>query len=162
MGKLERLDIDVSLDSSFGKQEPNLIDVYEQRESVPLVSKKDDEIVSFSANLIKCFKSKIKKSPARLRVDSLIETYKTAGEAYELNSGCSLSVWCMANVNRFLSVAEGKDFNVSSMDAYIVEAEEELKKLNLDFDFESVNDLYIETRRESIKNTMDARLEREF
>ena len=48
------------------------------------------------------------------------------------------------------------------MDAYIVEAEEELKKLNLDFDFESVNDLYIETRRESIKNTMDARLEREF
>ena len=65
MGKLERLDIDVSLDSSFGKQEPNLIDVYEQRESAPLVSKKDDEIVSFSANLIKCFKSKIKKSPAR-------------------------------------------------------------------------------------------------
>ena len=63
MGKLERLDIDVSLDSAFGKQEPNLIDVYEQEVNTPSVPKKDDEIVSFSADLIKCFKSKIKKVP---------------------------------------------------------------------------------------------------
>ena len=162
MGKLERLDIDVSLDSAFGKQEPNLIDVYEQEINAPSMPKKDDEIVSFSADLIKCFKSKIKKSPARLRVDSLIETYKTAEEAYAPTSQYNLSVWCMANVNRFLNVAEGMDFNVSSIDTYITQAKEELKELNLDFDFKSVNDLYIETRKESIRNTMDARLEREF
>jgi len=162
MGKLERLDIDVSLDSSFGKQEPNLIDIYEKKEEPSSTPKNDDEMVSFSANLVKCFKSKIKASPARLRVDSLIETYKSAEESYTPNSDHTLSIWCMANVNRFLSVAEGKDFNVSTMDAHVAQAKKELKELNLDFNFKSVHDLYIETRKESIKNAMNYRLEREF
>ena len=162
MGKLERLDIDVSLDSCFGKQEPNLIDIYsEKKDSFP-TPKKDDEIVCFSASLVKCFKSKIKESSAKLRVDSLIETYKGAEESYGQQSNCNLSVWCMASVNRFLNVAEGKDFNVSDVESYIAQAEKELKDLNLDLNFKTVDDLYIETRKESIKNTMDSRLEREF
>ena len=68
----------------------------------------------------------------------------------------------MANVNRFLNVAEGKNFNVSDMQPYVIEAEEDLQKFNLNLDFKSVDDLYIETRKESIQNTMDSRLEREF
>ena len=68
----------------------------------------------------------------------------------------------MANVNRFLNVAEGKNFNVSDMQPYIIKAEEDLQKFNLNLDFKSGDDLYIETRKESIQNTMDSRLEREF
>jgi len=162
MGKLERLDIDVSLGSCFGKQESNLIDVYEGKEEALPALKKDDEIVSFSADLVKCFKFKIKESSARLRVDALIQTYKSAEETYAKESNCNLSVWCMANVNRFLNVAEGKNFNVSDMQPYIIKAEEDLEKFNLNLDFKSVHDLYIETRKESIQNTMDSRLEREF
>ena len=162
MGKLERLDIDVSLDSCFGKQESNLIDVYEEKEDPSPALKKDDETVAFSADLVKCFRSKIKESSARLRVDSLIQTYKGAEETYHEECGCNLSVWCMANVNRFLNVAEGKNFNVSDMQPYIIKAEEDLQKFNLNLDFKSVDDLYIETRKESIQNTMDSRLEREF
>ena len=162
MGKLERLDIDVSLDSCFGKQESNLIDVYNKKEDSLAAHKKDDEIVSFSSDLVKCFKSKIKESSAKLRVDSLIETYKGAEETYSEESKCSLSAWCMANVNRFLNVAEGKNFNVSEVEPYIVKAEQELKELNLNLNFQTVDDLYIETRKESIRNTMESRLERQF
>ena len=162
MGKLERLDIDVSIDSCFGKQGVNLIDIYEEKENTHSPQKQDDEVVAFSAALVKCFRSKIKESAAKLRVDSLIETYKGAEETYNEGAKCNLSVWCMANVNRFLSVAEGKNFNVSDMDPYIIEATEELKDLNLDLSFERVDDLYIETRKESIKNTIDSRLQREF
>ena len=152
MGKLERLDIDVSLDSCFGKQESNLIDIYEGKEGTLPALKKDDEIVSFSADLVKCFKFKIKESSARLRVDSLIQTYKSAEETYTKESDCTLSVWCMANVNRFLNVAEGKNFNVSDIKPYIIKAEEDLQEFNLNLDFKSVDDLYIETRKESIQN----------
>ena len=53
MGKLERLDIDVSLDSCFGKQESNLIDIYEEKECSSPALEKDDETVAFSADLDK-------------------------------------------------------------------------------------------------------------
>ena len=55
MGKLERLDIDVSLDSCFGKQESNLIDVYEGKECPSPSLEKDDETVAFSADLVTKF-----------------------------------------------------------------------------------------------------------
>ena len=162
MGKLERLDIDVSIDSCFEKREANLIDVYKNKEEPFSPPKEDDEIVSFSAALVKCFKSKIKNSSAKLRVDSLIETYKNAQETYDPKADCGLSVWCMANVNRFLSVAERKNFNVLDIDPYVIKAKEELEELNLNIKFSDVDELYIETRKESIKNRLDSRLEREF
>tara|TARA_B100000427_G_scaffold60826_1_gene47885 strand:+ start:572 stop:1060 length:489 start_codon:yes stop_codon:yes gene_type:complete len=162
MGNLDRLDFDITGDAFPKGENVKMIDVYGK--SSPSISKEVeiDEYIVFSSDLIKCFKSKVKKSPAKLRVDSLIETYKSAEESYVPNSTYNLPTWCMANVNRFLSVAEGKDFNVSTMDSYVTQAKEELKELNLEFNFESVNDLYIETRKESIQNIINYRLEREF
>ena len=73
MDNLNKLDFDVSYDTSFSSEKPNLIDVYDNKKTEVLESKEDDEFVSFSANLIKCFKSKIKESSAKLRVDSQLD-----------------------------------------------------------------------------------------
>ena len=104
MDNLNKLDFDVSYDTSFSSEKPNLIDIYDNKKAEVLESKEDDEFVYFSANLIKCFKYKIKESSAKLRVDSLIDTYKAAENTYDKKSDCTLSEWCMANVNRFLNI----------------------------------------------------------
>ena len=55
----------------------------------------------------------------------------------------------MANVNRFLKIAEGKEFNLN-----IDSAKQDLLDYNLDVDFDSVDQLYIETRKETISNAI--------
>ena len=40
------------------------------------------------------------------------------------------------------------------MQPYIKRAEKDLQKFNLNLDFKSIDDLYIETRKEAIQNTM--------
>ena len=59
----------------------------------------------------------------------------------------------MANVNRFLNIAEGKEFNLDSM-ANIDAAKEDIQHYNLQIDFDSIDQLYIETRREAINNAI--------
>ena len=162
MDDLNKLDFDVSYGTSFSPEEPSLIDVYEPKTGTIEVDLPDDKFVTFSASLIKCFRSKIKESSAKLRVDSLIDTYKAAEDSYSTEKDCTLSGWCMANVNRFLDIAEGKEFNLESTCIDKEEIKKELEKYNLDLDFDSISQLYIETRKESIKNTLDARLERQF
>ena len=99
MDDLNKLDFDVSYDADFSKEKTNLIDVYARNEEVVESQKEEDKLISFSADLINCFKDKVKKSSKRLRVDSLIETYKAAEETYDENMECTLGEWCMANVN---------------------------------------------------------------
>ena len=147
MDNLNKLDFDVSYGDRFSAEEPNLIDIYATKEEEPLKEKEDDKFISFSANLIKCFKSKIKESSAKLRVDSLINTYKADEDTYDKEAGFTLSEWCMANVNRFLDIAEGKTFNLEDVSINKEEMKKDLEKYDLNLDFNSISELYIETRK---------------
>ena len=159
MDDLDKLDFNVSYGDQFSTEEPSLIDVYTSKQDEPSEEKEDDKFVCFSADLVKCFKLKIKQSLARLRVDSLIDIYKSAEASYESNKDCTLSQWCMANVNRFLDIAEGKDFNLNDKEIDIDRAKRDLIENNLELEFQSIDQLYIETRKEAINNAIASRIE---
>lgn len=149
MDNLNKLDFDVSYDTSFSSEEANLIDVYARDAEVTAAQKEEDKLISFSAALIDCFKNKVKNSPERLRVDSLVATYKEAGETYKEQTDCTLNEWCMAHVNRFLNIAEKKDFVLD-----LNKAKQDLIEYGLEVEFDSVDQLYIETRKEAISNAI--------
>ena len=147
---LDKLDFDVSYSIIFGKEEVDLIDIYERKASSFEVDMPEDKFVSFSSNLIKCFKSKIKDSPSKTRTDTLIEVYRNAEDNYEKSEDCSLSLWCMASVNAFLGIAEASTFNSIPSLEQIENTKKDLEEFKLDLDFESIEDLYLETRREAL------------
>ena len=149
MDNLNKLDFDVSYDTSFSSEKANLIDVYARDVEVTAAQKEEDKLISFSAALIDCFKNKVKNSPERLRVDSLVATYKEAGETYKEQTDCTLNEWCMAHVNRFLNIAEKKDFVLD-----LNKAKQDLIEYGLEVEFDSVDQLYIETRKEAINNAI--------
>ena len=159
MDDLDKLDFNVSYGDRFSAEEPSLIDVYKPKEGGSSEEKEDDKFVCFSSDLVKCFKLKIKQSSARLRVDSLIDIYKNAEASYESNKDYTLSQWCMANVNRFLDIAEGKDFNLDDKEIDIKRAKKDLMENNLELEFQSIDELYIETRKEAINNAIASRIE---
>ena len=147
---LDKLDFDVSYSIIFGKEEVDLIDIYEPKASSFEVDMPEDKFVTFSSNLIKCFKSKIKDSPNKMRTDTLIEVYRNAEDTYEKSEDCSLSLWCMASVNAFLGIAEASTFNSIPSLEQIENTKKDLEEFKLDLDFESIEDLYLETRREAL------------
>ena len=147
---LDKLDFDVSYDIIFGKEEVDLIDIYEPKTSSFEVDMPEDKFVTFSSNLIKCFKSKIKDSPSKIRTDALIEVYRNAEDNYEKSEDYNLSLWCMASVNAFLGIARASTFNVIPSSEQIEDAKKDLEEFELNLDFESIEDLYLETRREAL------------
>ena len=147
---LDKLDFDVSYSIIFGKEEVDLIDIYERKTSSFEAEMPEDKFVNFSSNLIKCFKSKIKDSNNKIRTDTLIEVYRNAGENYEESEGCTLSLWCMASVNAFLGIAEASTFNAIPSAEQIENTKKDLEEFKLDLDFESIENLYLETRREAL------------
>ena len=147
---LDKLDFDVSYDIIFGKEEVDLIDIYEPKTSSFEVDMPEDKFVTFSSSLIKCFKSKIKDSPSKIRTDALIEVYRNAEDNYEKSEDCHLSLWCMASVNAFLGIARASTFNVIPSSEQIEDAKKDLEEFELNLDFESIEDLYLETRREAL------------
>lgn len=153
MGNLNKLDFDITGETFPQEGNVKFIDISNKKEEPVTAETEEDKYISFSADLIKCFKDKVKKSPARLRVDSLVDTYKIAEETYSKSMKCTLGEWCMANVNRFLNIAEGKEFNLDSM-ANIDAAKEDIQHYNLQVNFDSIDQLYIETRREAINNAI--------
>ena len=55
----------------------------------------------------------------------------------------------MAHVNRFLNIAEKKDFVLD-----LNKAKQDLIEYGLEVEFDSVDQLYIETRKEAINNAI--------
>ena len=147
---LDKLDFDVSYSIIFGKEEVDLIDIYEPKASSFEVDMPEDKFVTFSSNLIKCFKSKIKDSPNKMRTDTLIEVYRNAEDNYEKSEDCNLSLWCMASVNAFLGIAKASTFNTTPSAEQIENAKKDLEEFELNLDFGSIADLYLETRREAL------------
>ena len=154
MGNLDRLDFDISGDAFPQEKNVKIIDIYSTSSEKSKEENAIDKYVVFSSNLIKCFKSKLKDSSARLRVDSLIKAYKAAEDTYNKDDKHSLSLWCMANVNCFLDITEGKNFNIEPSERQLSRASEDLEKFNLIDNFDSIEQLYIETRQEAIKNAI--------
>ena len=126
---LDKLDFDVSYDIIFGKEEVDLIDIYERKTSSFEVDMPEDKFVTFSSNLIKCFKSKIKDSSSKTRTDTLIEVYRNAEETYGEAEDCTLSSWCMASVNAFLGIAEASTFNTIPSAEQIENTKKDLEEL---------------------------------
>ena len=147
---LDKLDFDVSYNIIFGKEEVDLIDIYEPKTSSFEVDMPEDKFVTFSSSLIKCFKSKIKDSPSKIRTDALIEVYRNAEDNYEKSEDCNLSLWCMASVNAFLGIARASTFNTIPSSQQIEDAKKDLEEFKLNLDFGSIEDLYLETRREAL------------
>mgnify|MGYP003672381479 FL=1 len=147
---LDKLDFDVSYDIIFGKEEVDLIDIYERKTSSFEVDLPEDKFVTFSSNLIKCFKSKVKNSPSKIRTDTLIEVYRNAEETYRESENYTLSSWCMACVNAFVGIAEASTFNTIPSVEQIENTKKDLEEFELDLDFESIENLYLETRREAL------------
>jgi hypothetical protein len=110
----------------------------------------EDKFVTFSSNLIKCFKSKVKNSPSKIRTDTLIEVYRNAEETYGESEDCTLSSWCLASVDAFLGIAEASTFNTVPSEEQIENTQKDLEEFELSLDFESIKDLYLETRREAL------------
>ena len=147
---LDKLDFDVSYSIIFGKEEVDLIDIYEPKTSTFEVNMPEDKFVTFSSNLIKCFKSKVKNSPSKIRTDTLIEVYRNAEETYGESEDCTLSSWCLASVDAFLGIAEASSFNMEPSREQIENTQKDLEEFELSLDFESIKDLYLETRREAL------------
>ena len=147
---LDKLDFDVSYSIIFGKEEVDLIDIYEPKTYTFEVDMPEDKFVTFSSNLIKCFKSKVKNSPSKIRTDTLIEVYRNAEETYGESEDCTLSSWCLASVDAFLGIAEASSFNMEPSREQIENTQKDLEEFELSLDFESIKDLYLETRREAL------------
>ena len=147
---LDKLDFDVSYSIIFGKEEVDLIDIYEPKTSTFEVNMPEDKFVTFSSNLIKCFKSKVKNSPSKIRTDTLIEVYRNAEETYGESEDCTLSSWCLASVDAFLGIAEASTFNTVPSEEQIENTQKDLEEFELSLDFESIKNLYLETRREAL------------
>ena len=155
LDNLDKLDFDISYDIIFGKEEVDLIDIYEPKVATIEVDLPDDEFVSFSSNLIKCFRSKIKEGEHKLKVDTLIEVYRNAEASYDESKNYSLSLWCMASVNAFLGILVASNFDVAPSAEQIENAEKDLGEFELILDFASIKNLYLETRREALAERSD-------
>jgi|TARA_Y100000296_G_scaffold82924_1_gene112824 hypothetical protein len=147
---LDKLDFDVSYNIIFGKEEVDLIDIYQPKTETGEIDVPEDKFVTFSSNLVKCFKSKIKDGLNKVRTDSVIEVYRNAEDTYEKSEECTLSLWCMASVNAFLGIAKASTFNTVPSKEQIEDSRKDLEEFELNLDFESIEDLYLETRREAL------------
>jgi len=153
---LDKLDYDVSYGADFQKRKVEVIDVYSEENDIQESLAEDDRYVAFSSKLIKCFRGKMKESEKRLRLDSLIEAYKNAEDTYEKSTDLSLSEWCMASVNNFLNIVEGNNYNMSPSEADIEKAKKDLEKFDLNEEFKTTAQLYLETRKETIDHAINA------
>jgi hypothetical protein len=147
---LDKLDFDVSYNIIFGKEEVDLIDIYQPKTETGEIDVPEDKFVTFSSNLVKCFKSKIKDGLNKVRTDSVIEVYRNAEDTYEKSEECTLSLWCMASVNAFLGIVKASTFNTVPSKEQIEDSRKDLEEFELNLDFESIEDLYLETRREAL------------
>ena len=153
---LDKLDYDVSYGADFQKRKVEVIDVYQKQNDAKVSFEEDDKYVAFSSKLIKCFRHKMKESEKRLRLDSLIEAYKNGEDTYAQESDVTLSEWCMASVNNFLSIAEGTNYNMTPSLNDIEEARKDLKNFDLGEEFTTTTQLYLETRKETIDHAISA------
>jgi len=130
---------------------------------------KDQSVVfiEYSNKIVAALEAKAKKhnkenERKKTKVDTLKKVYKSSALDYQPSEDITKNLWCMARVNMFLKLLCGKladvelkkieneqqDFDISSSlipsETDIELAKEDIKNYNLDFNFENVNDLYLD------------------
>jgi hypothetical protein len=145
------------------------IDVTNYPEKSENENQKGKDFVEYSNRIVDALSAKVqghnKSKPKTVtNIKILKKVYRNAARDYETNENLSRSAWCMARVNMFLRLASGEMSELqvgqgkkSTLGKYLDISEhfvpsegdvsaslEDLKKYNLNFDFDSVNDLYLD------------------
>lgn len=110
-----------------------------EQENVEEKSELSDFYVDFSLKLLAALKVKVQShnssSPKKFTLNQVIQSYCAAANNYIKNETVDINTYSMACVNEML---EGKDEDIS-----MIQAKEDVKKFDLEFDFKNFNDLYI-------------------
>lgn len=136
---------------------------------------KSDKAIEFSAKVIEMLKNKVKdhnaKHSRKVNLTQLKKVYRRGAGAFSSSHrpGMTRGGWAAARVNMFLRMMAGKpvkdayrkadndiakasEIDITEMwepnDNDFSQAEADIKEFSLDYDFEDVNDLYLETEDE--------------
>lgn len=136
---------------------------------------KSDKAIEFSAKVVEALKAKVKehnsKYSKKVSLSQLKKVYRRGAGAFSSSHrpGKTRGQWAMARVNTFLRMMAGKPVkdayrkadndiaraseiditdNWLPNDDDFNQAEADIKEFTLDYDFEDVNDLYLETEDE--------------
>jgi hypothetical protein len=138
---------------------------------------KSDKAIEFSAKVIEMLKNKVKnhnaKHSRKVNLSQLKKVYRRGAGAFSSSHrpGMTRGGWAAARVNMFLKMMAGKpvkdayrkaDSDVARAselditdnwlpnDDDFLQAEADIKEFNLDYDFENVEDLYLETEDDKV------------
>jgi hypothetical protein len=138
---------------------------------------KSDKAIEFSAKVVEALKTKVKehnsKYSKKVSLSQLKKVYRRGAGAFSSSHrpGKTRGQWAMARVNMFLKMMAGKpvkdayrkaDSDVAKAseidisdnwlpnDDDFLQAEADIKEFNLDYDFENVEDLYLETEDDKV------------
>jgi len=110
-----------------------------EQENVEEKSEVSDFYVDFSLKLLAALKAKVQShnssSPKKFTLNQVIQAYCVGANNYIKNETVDINTYSMARVNEML---EEKDEEIS-----MIQAKEDIKKFDLEFDFKNFNDLYI-------------------
>jgi hypothetical protein len=102
-------------------------------------SESSDFYVDFSLKLVSALKEKVQEhnsaSLKKVSLNQVIEKYCSAAVDYIKNDSIDINTYSMAKVNEFLEGRKG-DFNVNN-------AEKDIKKFDIQFDFKNIDNLYL-------------------
>jgi len=138
---------------------------------------KSDKAIEFSAKVVEALKTKVKehnsKYSKKVSLSQLKKVYRRGAGAFSSSHrpGKTRGQWAMARVNMFLKMIAGKpvkdayrkadsdvarasEIDISDNwlpnDDDFLQAEADIKEFNLDYDFENVEDLYLETEDDKV------------
>lgn len=138
---------------------------------------KSDKAIEFSAKVVEALKTKVKehnsKYSKKVSLSQLKKVYRRGAGAFSSSHrpGKTRGQWAMARVNMFLKMMAGKpvkdayrkadsdvarasEIDISDNwlpnDDDFLQAEADIKEFNLDYDFENVEDLYLETEDDRV------------
>jgi Family of unknown function (DUF5824) len=138
---------------------------------------KSDKAIEFSAKVVEALKTKVKehnsKYSKKVSLSQLKKVYRRGAGAFSSSHrpGKTRGQWAMARVNMFLKMMAGKpvkdayrkadsdvarasEIDISDNwlpnDDDFLQAEADIKEFNLDYDFENIEDLYLETEDDKV------------
>ncbi len=110
-----------------------------EQENVNEKSDYSDFYVDFSLKLLAALKTKVQEhnsvNSKKFTLNQVIQTYCSAAGNYIENETVDINTYSMSCVNKML---EDKDEEIS-----LIQAREDVKKFDLEFDFKNLNNLYI-------------------
>jgi hypothetical protein len=111
-------------------------------------SESADFYIDFSLKLMSALKEKVQEhnehNSKKISLSQVIEKYCSAATNYVKDESIDINTYSMAKVNEFLEGRKG-EINFDN-------AEKDIKKFGLEFDFENLNNLYISSSKDKNNN----------